>query len=145
MFDRIPLGCPRRVVCDSDGESVSFGELSKETPPPEAIVGAVSATAIGEDLVGSELVVLGWVQRRRDHGGVIFVDLRDRSGLVQVVFRPDASQQAHERAGELRSEFVIAARGTVQLRSAETVNPELPTGTGAGNPPWRWIRSTARS
>ncbi len=79
-------------------------------------------------LVGSEVVVTGWVHRRRDHGGVVFVDLRDRTGLVQVVFRPDASSEAHLRSEALRSEFVLLARGTVQRRSEETVNPNLPTG-----------------
>jgi len=80
------------------------------------------------ELVGNEVVVTGWVHRRRDHGGVVFVDLRDRTGLVQVVFRPDVSQQAHLRSEALRSEFVLLARGTVQRRSEETVNPNLPTG-----------------
>jgi aspartyl-tRNA synthetase len=79
-------------------------------------------------LVGSEVVVTGWVHRRRDHGGVVFVDLRDRTGLVQVVFRPDVSSEAHLRSEALRSEFVLLARGTVQRRSEETVNPTLPTG-----------------
>jgi len=80
------------------------------------------------DLVDSEVVVTGWVHRRRDHGGVVFVDLRDRTGLVQVVFRPDASSEAHLRSDALRSEFVLLARGTVRRRSEETVNPNLPTG-----------------
>ncbi|MEE9607249.1 MAG: aspartate--tRNA ligase [Myxococcota bacterium] len=80
------------------------------------------------DLVGSAVTLAGWVQRRRDHGGVIFVDLRDREALVQVVFRPDTSAECHERAGELRSEYVISVRGTVQRRSPETVNPKLPSG-----------------
>jgi aspartyl-tRNA synthetase len=71
-------------------------------------------------LVGEEVVVTGWVHRRRDHGGVVFVDLRDRTGLVQVVFRPDVSRESHLR--------VLLARGTVQRRSEETVNPNLPTG-----------------
>jgi len=79
-------------------------------------------------LAGSEVVVTGWVHRRRDHGGVVFVDLRDRTGLVQVVFRPDVSREAHQRSEALRSEFVLLARGTVQRRSDETVNPNLPTG-----------------
>ena len=78
--------------------------------------------------VGDEIVLGGWVHRRRDHGGVIFADLRDRSGLVQVVFKPDASPECHQRAGELRSEYVILVRGTVQPREPETVNPKLPTG-----------------
>ena len=95
-------------------------------------LGGLSRThAAGEvtlDLEGTEVVLAGWVQKRRDHGGVIFVDLRDREGIVQVVFRPDASPAAHERAGELRSEYVILVRGVVQRRSPETVNPKLPTG-----------------
>jgi len=80
------------------------------------------------DLVGGEVTVAGWVHRRRDHGGVIFVDLRDDSGLVQVVFRPEVSAACHERAGELRSEYVIAIRGEVALRSPDTINPNMPTG-----------------
>ena len=86
------------------------------------------AAEIGEALVGREVSLAGWVHRRRDHGGVVFADLRDRSGLVQVVFRPDASPEAHARAAELRSEFVVALRGRVSRRSPETVNPDLPTG-----------------
>jgi len=84
---------------------------------------------ISESLVEGEVVLAGWVHRRRDHGGVVFVDLRDRTGLVQVVFRPDVSPETHERAGELRPEYVILVRGVVGMRSAETVNPRLPTGT----------------
>ncbi len=78
--------------------------------------------------VGEEVVLGGWVQRRRDHGGVIFVDLRDREGLVQIVFKPDTSPECHERAGVLRSEYVVMVRGRVQRRSPETVNPNLATG-----------------
>jgi aspartyl-tRNA synthetase len=78
--------------------------------------------------VGSEVIVAGWVQRRRDHGGVIFVDLRDHQGLVQVVFRPEESAESHERAGEIRSEYVILARGIVQRRTPDTVNPKMATG-----------------
>jgi aspartyl-tRNA synthetase len=83
---------------------------------------------VGADLVGRDVVVAGWVHRRRDHGGVVFVDLRDRSGLVQVVFKPDASPGAHARAAELRPEFVLAAAGRVEHRSPETVNPAMATG-----------------
>src|SRR5262245_246211 len=78
--------------------------------------------------VGREVVVAGWVHRARDHGGVVFADVRDRSGLVQVVFRPDASEGAHRGAGTLRAEYVIAVRGQVRRRDADTVNPNLPTG-----------------
>ena len=87
-----------------------------------------AATEIGAGLVGSEVVLSGWVQTRRDHGGVIFVDLRDRQGLVQVVFKPDVSPECHTRAGHLRSEYVILVRGKVERRSEETVNENLATG-----------------
>jgi aspartyl-tRNA synthetase len=87
-----------------------------------------ACAAITPDLVGREVVLAGWVHRRRDHGGVIFADLRDRSGLLQVVFRPERSAAAHARAGELRAEFVLGVRGVVERRSPDTVNPALPTG-----------------
>ncbi|MEE3328946.1 MAG: amino acid--tRNA ligase-related protein, partial [Myxococcota bacterium] len=83
---------------------------------------------IDPSCVGEEVVVAGWAHRRRDHGGVIFVDLRDQGGLVQVVFRPETSSEAHERAGDIRSEWVILARGVVEARSPETVNPKMATG-----------------
>ncbi|MEG6585601.1 aspartate--tRNA ligase [Dendrosporobacter sp. 1207_IL3150] len=75
-----------------------------------------------------EVVLCGWVSRRRDHGGLIFVDLRDRSGLVQVVFSSEMDKNAFVKAESLRTEFVIAIRGTVKLRHAETVNTNMPTG-----------------
>jgi aspartyl-tRNA synthetase len=84
--------------------------------------------AIRAAQVGSEVVVAGWVHKRRDHGGVIFVDLRDRDGIVQVVFRPETSLEAHERAGALRSEWVIMVRGIVEARSDDTINPKMVTG-----------------
>jgi len=87
-----------------------------------------AAAEVTADLVDREVVLAGWVHRRRDHGGVIFVDLRDRGERVQVVFRPDASPEAHARAGELRSEYVILVKGVVMRRSADTVNPKLATG-----------------
>ena len=80
------------------------------------------------DAVGRELILLGWAQRRRDHGGLIFVDLRDRSGIVQVVFNPEIDPDAHEKAKQIRSEDVIAVRGTLARRPPETVNPDLATG-----------------
>ncbi len=84
--------------------------------------------SIDRSMVDQEVVVAGWVHRRRDHGGVIFVDLRDRNGVVQVVFRPETSTRAHERAGGLRSEWVIMARGVVEARSSDTVNSRMKTG-----------------
>jgi aspartyl-tRNA synthetase len=80
------------------------------------------------DRVDSEARVAGWVHRRRDHGGLIFIDLRDRTGIVQLVFHPDSSGAAFETAHRLRAEDVLTAAGSVVRRSDETVNPELPTG-----------------
>lgn len=74
------------------------------------------------------MVLTGWIQRRRDHGGVIFVDLRDRDGITQVVFSPDVNKEVHEKAHALRSEYVLAVRGTVVPRPEGTVNPNLATG-----------------
>jgi aspartyl-tRNA synthetase len=78
--------------------------------------------------VGDELRVAGWVHRRRDHGGLIFIDLRDREGLLQLVFHPDSAPAAHEAAHQLRPEDVISATGKLVERAAGTVNPDLPTG-----------------
>ena len=80
------------------------------------------------DAVGRELTLFGWVQTRRDHGGLIFVDLRDRSGVTQIVFNPEVSATAHEKAKQLRSEDVVAVRGVLAKRPEETLNPELATG-----------------
>ena len=78
--------------------------------------------------VGQPARVAGWVHRRRDHGGLIFIDLRDRSGLVQLVFHPESASSAHELAHRLRSEDVITVAGTVVARAPENVNPNLVTG-----------------
>lgn len=77
---------------------------------------------------GQEVVLMGWTHRRRDHGGVIFVDLRDREGLVQIVFNPEYEAGAHQEAHRIRSEFVLAVRGKVRLRPPDMENPELKTG-----------------
>ncbi|NUQ36582.1 MAG: aspartate--tRNA ligase [Caldilineales bacterium] len=77
---------------------------------------------------GQQVRLAGWVHRRRDHGGLIFFDLRDRSGLVQVVFNADISQPAHSAAGEVRSEYVVQVEGVVGLRPSGLINPHLPTG-----------------
>ena len=78
--------------------------------------------------VGEEVVLMGWVNRRRDHGGLIFVDLRDREGVVQAVFNPELDSISHEKAHSIRSEFVIALKGRVDSRPEGTVNPDLKTG-----------------
>ena len=83
---------------------------------------------LGADDVGMEVVLMGWVQRRRDHGGVIFVDLRDREGMTQVVFNPEVSPKVHEKAHVIRSEYVIGVRGNVKKRLEGMTNPKLKTG-----------------
>jgi aspartyl-tRNA synthetase len=83
---------------------------------------------VDESYLTKEIVLAGWVNRRRDHGGLIFIDLRDRSGLVQLVFNPDFSKEAHKHAHQLRSEFVLKIKGVVVARSPETINNELSTG-----------------
>ena len=78
--------------------------------------------------VGQEMTLVGWVHTRRDHGGLTFVDLRDRSGITQIVFNPELDAAAQEKAKQLRSEDVIAVRGRLSKRPPETLNPELATG-----------------
>jgi len=77
---------------------------------------------------GKEVILMGWTHRRRDHGGVIFVDLRDRTGIVQIVFNPEAGQTVHGEAHKIRSEFVLAVRGEVRARPVGMKNPTLKTG-----------------
>ena len=83
---------------------------------------------LGADDVGKEVVLMGWVHRRRDHGGVIFVDLRDREGLTQVVFNPKVDKTIHAKAHAIRNEYVLAVRGKVDHRPADMINPKLKTG-----------------
>lgn len=87
-----------------------------------------SATEISTGLIGQEVVLNGWVNTRRDHGGLIFIDLRDRSGLIQVVFNPEVDTDAFHLAEQVRSEFVVAVRGAVRERPEGTENPNLITG-----------------
>jgi len=77
---------------------------------------------------GKTAILMGWVHRRRDHGGVIFVDLRDRDGLTQIVVHEDADLEVHSRAEAVRPEYVIAVEGRVEPRGAVSVNPKMPTG-----------------
>jgi len=83
---------------------------------------------LGESNIGQSVVLNGWVDTRRDLGGLIFIDLRDRYGITQVVFEPNFSEEAHNLAKDLRSEYVISVEGTVRIRPPETDNPALPTG-----------------
>lgn len=77
---------------------------------------------------GKVLTLAGWVQRRRDHGGLIFIDLRDRTGLVQLVFSPQYGEEAFHKAEDVRNEYVVAVVGKVRERSEETINPHMKTG-----------------
>lgn len=83
---------------------------------------------LNETHAGTEVVLMGWAHRRRDHGGVIFIDLRDREGLTQVVFNPETNEASHQEAGRIRSEFVLAIHGKVRKRPEGMENSELKTG-----------------
>lgn len=83
--------------------------------------------ALNTDFIDETITLCGWVDRRRDHGGVIFIDLRDRDGIVQVVFDPDGKEN-FELADKVRSEYVLQVTGKVRARDASTVNPNMPTG-----------------
>jgi aspartyl-tRNA synthetase len=105
---------------------------TKGTTAPLDFLGGLKRTHYCGDLrpadVGGRAVVMGWVQRRRDLGSLIFIHLRDRAGIAQVVFNMEVNPEAHRRAELLRSEFVVAVEGPVVRRSPETVNPNLETG-----------------
>ena len=106
-------------------------ELAAGAAAPVLVTNAFRDAWCGQvlpDRVESEARVAGWVHRRRDHGGLIFIDLRDRTGIVQLVFNPERAGASFELAHKLRAEDVLSAAGTVVRRSAETVNPDLPTG-----------------
>lgn len=87
------------------------------------LCGTVTAAELGQ-----EVCLMGWVQRRRDHGGLIFIDLRDREGIVQLALDPDRDPEAHKKAEQIRNEFVVAVRGKVSPRPEGTVNPSMKTG-----------------
>jgi aspartyl-tRNA synthetase len=78
--------------------------------------------------IGQHVTLAGWVNRRRDHGGLIFIDLRDRSGIVQIVMNPDIAPEAHAEAQQVRGEYVLQVKGVVQARPEEMVNPDMDTG-----------------
>jgi aspartyl-tRNA synthetase len=113
----------------NDDASTEVASPADAIPPLEG--NAYRDTWCGEVLpekIDSQVQVAGWVNRRRDHGGLIFIDLRDRTGIVQLVFNPDSSGESFELAHKLRAEDVLSASGTVVPRSEDTVNPELATG-----------------
>ncbi|MCE5195327.1 MAG: aspartate--tRNA ligase [Nitrospiraceae bacterium] len=83
---------------------------------------------ITEKQIGTNINLSGWVFRRRDHGGLIFIDLRDRSGICQIVFSPDVAKEVHESAHDLRAEYVISVSGEIRKRPEGTENPGIPTG-----------------
>ena len=83
---------------------------------------------VDESFVGKEITLAGWVNRRRDHGGLIFIDLRDRSGLMQIVFNPEYSAGIHDLAGTLRTEYVVSVKGIIVNRAQGMINPEMATG-----------------
>lgn len=83
---------------------------------------------LSAEQIGQEVCVMGWAQRRRDHGGLIFIDLRDREGIIQLALDPDRDLASHQKAEQVRNEFVLAARGKVSPRPEGTVNPKMKTG-----------------
>ena len=87
-----------------------------------------AAARSGPSTSGRRLTLAGWVDTRRDHGGLVFVDLRDHTGLCQLVINPERTPDAHAAAHEIRNEFVLRAEGEVVARAPEAVNPNLPTG-----------------
>src|SRR5919197_5436065 len=84
--------------------------------------------ALREGDVGRTVTLMGWAATRRDLGGVVFIDLRDREGICQVVARPEVSTAAHAAADRVRGEYVLAVVGEVAQRSEDTINPKIPTG-----------------
>ncbi len=118
--ERLTLGIAQMIVNGREkGEKMAGSAWEKRT--------RYCGTLSKKD-VGNRVVLNGWVHRRRDHGGVVFIDLRDVSGLVQVVFNPEVSPEAHAKAGELRSEYVVSCAGEVRLRPEDSINPKLSTG-----------------
>ncbi|MEO0375243.1 MAG: OB-fold nucleic acid binding domain-containing protein, partial [Cyanobacteria bacterium P01_A01_bin.17] len=80
------------------------------------------------DHSGQTVTLFGWIDRRRDHGGVIFLDLRDRNGIVQIVSDPERTPETYSLAEDMRNEYVIKVQGRVSPRPEESLNPNLPTG-----------------
>ena len=87
-----------------------------------------SCGELRENDIGKEVILMGWAQSRRDHGGLIFIDLRDREGISQIVFDSKDSAEAHEKAHIIKNEYVLAVKGKVVFRLASSKNPNMPTG-----------------
>jgi len=103
--------------------------MSEQQQPVQTLFRTHNAGELRKEQVGQKVILTGWVQRRRDLGGLIFIDLRDRSGYVQVVFEPETSGAELMAAGDkLRNEFVVALEGTVTARDEKAVNAKIPTG-----------------
>ncbi len=94
---------------------------------------------------GRRAILMGWVHRRRDHGGVLFVNLRDREGVTQIVFKADGDPAVHDKADQLSAEYVIAVEGPVMLRTKETINPTLATGEVEVVAEKLWILNVSRT
>src|SRR3954469_22992310 len=92
-------------------------------------VGKITCGSLRRSDVGREVVLNGWVNRRRDLGGLIFIDLRDRFGITQIIFNPEIAPEAHAAASDVRNEYVLRVSGIVRRRAPETVNTRLKTGT----------------
>lgn len=108
--------------------SASDGRHEALSPPRKNGYRDTWATGAIERPIGKEIKVSGWAHRRRDHGGLVFIDLRDRSGLLQVVFHPEHASEAHAVAGTLRAEDVVSVKGKLVKRDDAVFNPNLPTG-----------------
>src|SRR5437016_4366865 len=94
---------------------------------------------------GKRVILMGWVHRRRDLGGVLFIHLRDREGVTQLVFRADGDQAVHAKAEMLASEYVIAVEGLVERRAPETINPAIATGEVEVVADKLWILNESRT
>ena len=95
-----------------------------------------SCNALGKKNVGEQVTLMGWVLRRRDHGGVIFIDLRDRHGITQVVFNPEINPEVHAKAHQIRSEWVLAVRGRVEARRFDRVQRTIGGLSSAAGVAW---------
>lgn len=109
---------------EQDSQTVSVAELDSLGDWDKSH----DCNSLGRNQLDETVTLMGWVQRRRDHGGLIFIDLRDKEGITQVVFDPQHNATAHERAHALRSEYAIAVQGKVRLRPEGMTNPKLKTG-----------------